>query len=265
MASSADPSSRAEESELRCAIQEAVKQLSEKSRVVTLLFYYEDLSLEEIAQALNLSLAAVKSRLFQGRKQLQEQLRKLYPEFSPRLTSRQRRKTMAYVNMNLVQVLPVEERLLVVLLDPLSQRILTLWLHPLEGRTLAILKGVVKVDIPKGSFEPSAYLDFVSDLFQATGATVQAVRLEEFQERVFYAQVLVQSLNGPQQVKARPGEGLALAVRANAPLQVEGAVLARWGVALPPAKGRTEEERLQEAVTAVIANARPPAAPKLRR
>ncbi len=40
MASSTDPSSLAEESELRCALQEAVGHLSEKSRVVTLLFYY---------------------------------------------------------------------------------------------------------------------------------------------------------------------------------------------------------------------------------
>src|SRR5258708_33207934 len=154
VASSADPSSLAEESELRCAIQEAVGQLTEKSRVVTLLFYYEDLSVEEIARLLNLSLAAVKSRLFQGRKQLQGQLRKLYPEFSPKFTSRQRRKTMTHVSMNLVQVVPVEERLLVVLLDPPDQRVLTLWLHPFDGRPLAILKGVVKVDAPKGPFEP---------------------------------------------------------------------------------------------------------------
>src|SRR6516162_2841561 len=87
-------------------MREAVDQLSEKSRVVTLLFYYEDLSVEEIAHLLNLSVAAVKSCLFQGRKQLQEQLRRLYPEFSPRLMSKQRRKTMANVSLNLVQVPP---------------------------------------------------------------------------------------------------------------------------------------------------------------
>jgi RNA polymerase sigma factor (sigma-70 family) len=71
MASSGDPGSLAEERELRCAVQEAIGQLSAKNRAVTLLFYYEDLSVEEIAHLLNLSLAAVKSRLFQGRKQLQ--------------------------------------------------------------------------------------------------------------------------------------------------------------------------------------------------
>src|SRR5260370_19916776 len=105
-----------------------------------MLFYYEDMSMEEIAHLLNFSLAAVKSRLFQGRKQLQEQLRKLYPEFSPRLRSMQGRKTMANVNMNLVQVVPIEGRLLALLLDPSGQRTLPLWFHPMEGRTLAVLK-----------------------------------------------------------------------------------------------------------------------------
>ena len=78
-------------------------------------------------------------------------------------------------------------------------------------------------------------------------------------------QVVVQSFNGPQHVKARLGDGLALAVRANAPLQVEDAVLARWGVDLPAAKNKTLEQRLNEVVTTVVAKARPSAAPKLRR
>ena len=135
---------------------------------------------------------------------------------------------MAHVSMNLVKVVPVEQRLLVALLDPPGQRVLTLWLHPLEGRALAVLKGVVNVSAPKGSFEPSAYLDFVSDLLQATGATLQAVRLEELQERVFYSRVVLQSLNGTHQVNARLGDGLALAVRTNGPLLIEDTVLARW-------------------------------------
>ena len=48
---------------------------------------------------------------------------------------------MANVSLNLVQVVPVEQRLLGVFLDPPGQRVLTLWLHPFEGRALAILKG----------------------------------------------------------------------------------------------------------------------------
>ncbi len=57
---------------------------------------------------------------------------------------------MAHVSMNLVKVVPVEQRLLVALLDPPGQRVLTLWLHPLEGRALAVLKGVVNVTVMAG-------------------------------------------------------------------------------------------------------------------
>jgi bifunctional DNase/RNase len=131
-----------------------------------------------------------------------------------------------------------------------------------------VLKGVVHVPAPKAAFEPSAYLDFVFDLFQATGATLQAVRLEELQERVFYSQVIFtkpQSLSGTQQVKARLGDGLALAVRTNSPLLVEDAVLARWGANFPPEDGKTLEQRLNEVVDTVVASARPLESPKLRR
>src|SRR5260370_5250274 len=52
---SADPSAMVEEHELRCAIEEAIRKLSARTRVVMLLFYYQDLSVEGITTRLNLS------------------------------------------------------------------------------------------------------------------------------------------------------------------------------------------------------------------
>ena len=63
---SGDPSA----SELR----EAVDQLEEEFRIVTLLFYYEDLSLKDIAAALRLPEGTVKSRLSRARRQLRAML-----------------------------------------------------------------------------------------------------------------------------------------------------------------------------------------------
>jgi RNA polymerase sigma factor (sigma-70 family) len=189
---SADPSAMAEEYELRCAIEEAIRKLSARTRVVMLLFYYEDLSVEEIARQLNLSPVAVKSRLYQGRNQLQQQLTRIYPEFLPRLTRKQRRKMMANVRMNVVKVVPTGQWLLAVLCDQSNQRVLPLWLHPMEGFALAVLQGALKVPTPSVSFDPSGYLDFVTDLLQATGTTLQDVRIEELQERLFYARVVLQ-------------------------------------------------------------------------
>lgn len=60
--------------ELSATIQAAVEQLDEKYRVVFLLRDVEELSIQETAQVLDLSIAAVKSRLHRARLQLRERL-----------------------------------------------------------------------------------------------------------------------------------------------------------------------------------------------
>ena len=55
-------------------MQESVNLLSPKNRAVTFLFYYEQLSQQEIAIKLGISVVAVKSRLHQARKELRERL-----------------------------------------------------------------------------------------------------------------------------------------------------------------------------------------------
>lgn len=61
-----------EEEEL---LVETVKHLPFKYRVVVHLFYYEEMSLEEIAQALNLKPSNVRTRLTRARKMLREWLK----------------------------------------------------------------------------------------------------------------------------------------------------------------------------------------------
>lgn len=53
---------------------EIVKDIDDEFRVVTILFYYEDLSLKEISRVLDLPLGTVKSRLFRARNKLKNLL-----------------------------------------------------------------------------------------------------------------------------------------------------------------------------------------------
>ena len=69
-----DPEEMVEERELHRVVLDAVQSLSPKERVATLLFYYEQLSMQEIATILGISVVAVKGRLFKSRKQLRERL-----------------------------------------------------------------------------------------------------------------------------------------------------------------------------------------------
>jgi RNA polymerase sigma-70 factor (ECF subfamily) len=63
------------QSELQRAIETAITQLPETQRMALVLRRYKDLSYEEIAEVLDLSLPAVKSLLFRARTELRERLK----------------------------------------------------------------------------------------------------------------------------------------------------------------------------------------------
>jgi RNA polymerase sigma-70 factor (ECF subfamily) len=69
------------ESELQVKIEEAILSLPETQRLALVLRRYEEFSYEEIAQALDVSLPAVKSLLFRARTELRQRLKNyLKPE-----------------------------------------------------------------------------------------------------------------------------------------------------------------------------------------
>lgn len=57
-------------------LKKAVGELSAKQRVVFVLFYIQELSVEEVAEALKLSVGTVKSRLFGAREVMSAELQK---------------------------------------------------------------------------------------------------------------------------------------------------------------------------------------------
>lgn len=82
---SPDPQQVAEQTELRTILREAVNTLSHKNRSATLLFYHEQLSLQEVANRLNISVSAVKGRLHKARHQLRAQLSPSQAQIQPTL------------------------------------------------------------------------------------------------------------------------------------------------------------------------------------
>jgi RNA polymerase sigma-70 factor (ECF subfamily) len=68
------PARVADRAELRGIVREAVARLSDRQRMAVLLAKFEQCSYEEIAEAMGLSVPAVKSLLFRARDQLRESL-----------------------------------------------------------------------------------------------------------------------------------------------------------------------------------------------
>jgi RNA polymerase sigma-70 factor (ECF subfamily) len=73
-AATSAPDAAALEHELQRAIDEAIAQLPETQRMAVILRRYEEMSYDEIADVLDLSVPAVKSVLFRARTELRERL-----------------------------------------------------------------------------------------------------------------------------------------------------------------------------------------------
>lgn len=68
------PDARMNKEDLQRAVKEAIASLPENQRVAVILARYEELSYEEIAEALQVSLEAVKSLLFRAKENLRQRL-----------------------------------------------------------------------------------------------------------------------------------------------------------------------------------------------
>lgn len=74
------PATSVLDAEMQAAIQEAIDSLPEVQRMAIILRRYDDVSYEEIAEILDLTVPAVKSVLFRARTELRERLRKYLAE-----------------------------------------------------------------------------------------------------------------------------------------------------------------------------------------
>jgi RNA polymerase sigma factor (sigma-70 family) len=240
-----DPEEAAEERELHRLVLNAVQTLSPKERAATLLFYYEQLTLQEIAAILEVSVVAVKGRLHRARKQLREQLSAVYADLRDvqyATSSEQRRKTM--IKVNIVDVINLigqqgQSRCTVVLLDEPGRRAVPIWIGQSEGVTISMI-------LHKNPMPRPMTINFTASILAATGSALEEVRIETLKEDVFYAVAKIRSGNTTQELDARPSDALALALLMDSPVYIAEEVLEKCGIALPEGKTLHRLEALDE-------------------
>lgn len=226
------PQEIAEQRELHQTMLDAINVLAAKDRDATLLFYYDQLSLQEIAALLGTSVGTVKVRLHRARQRLKATLLSQHPEIVPR---KQRRKSMVKVTIaDVVKQEPVDEqgRLyalhVIVLQDEAGRRALPIWVGPFEGQSIAM--GLVGFSTPR----PMTFSLFAS-LLQAIDARVEEVRVETLQGDCFYGVVKIHCGEAVAEVDARPSDAINLAVLTGSPIFVAEDVMERAGADIPPA------------------------------
>ena len=218
-----DPQQISIERELHRLVLSAIEELPEASREAARLYYYESLTLHEIAAIHGAAPGAIKVRLHRARKHLREKLHHVYPEIKPEPRAKERSKTM--IKANIVDLVKSDHKYVVLLQDKAHGKILPMWIGPLEGTAIAMGLRAYPTARPMT-------FDFMIRLLDTLGAQLEEVRVEVLKDSIFYGIAKVRIGNESKEVDARPSDVLALAVRTNSPIYVAEEVMQQAGVDL---------------------------------
>lgn len=213
-----DPHTLMESREHQEQIRRAIDSLSPANGDVVLLYYYDRLSIAEIARGLGLSVTAVKGRLFKARGQLRRVLAPLYSEVTQDILTNQRRHPMIPVVVSdLIKSTDDEnvptETYTVILLDESGNRALPIHVGHAEGE--AIAWNLLDLRSPR----PLTF-SFIGGILETTGAELREVRIESLQENIYYASIRLSIQGTEHGLDARPSDALALATRLSVPIYV---------------------------------------------
>ena len=246
-----DPQEVAEEQEMHHLVLDAVNALSPKNRAAVLMFYYDQLSLQEIAAALSVSVVTIKGRLHKARRLLREQLLALYSELDLAVPVKSRRVEM--VKVTIADVVKREQtgeqpghprtHYVIVLVDEAGSRALPIWVGPWEGTALAI--GLRRFPSPR----PLTFT-FMANLLEAAGVKLEEVYINALKEDTFYAIARLRCGDKVREVDARPSDAISLAALTGSPIFVAAEVLERAGEDVPARIGETSQ--LGKGITGIL-------------
>ena len=219
------------------AVSASVYALESSYREILTAFYYEGLSLADIAQQQCISLSAAKVRLHRARLLLKEKLTD--------------HRSLFYYHRQSIKIKPMEQ-LIIADIYQRERGNATLLLQTKNGEYfLSIIVGreeaqAIFLGVQQYGFRlPRPYThDLAATLLTATGATIDRVCIHALIDGVFYAQLMVKKGKKTIELDARPSDAIALAVRQPAPIYVSDAVLTEAGIPIPefyrntPSKGK---------------------------
>lgn len=210
--------SELEAAEVSDLVRAALDALPAPDREALLLTYVEGLTSPEVASLTGERPGTVRVRLHRARRRMRELMRPHRPK----------EVTMVEVTLDDVVVRVAEgngeprladEKLRIVLLKEKSgERVLPIWIGAPEGDALALELGGEATPRPLTA-------DLMAKLLAAAGAEVERVTVNSLREETFYATIVLATGAGSQQVDARPSDALNLAVRVDAPIFVDDAVM----------------------------------------
>jgi len=147
---------------------------------------------------------------------------------------------MAMIEMTIdsIRVSLMNYQRVVILKEKMAERYLPIWIGPSEADAIAVkLQGV---NVPR----PLTH-DLLHSVIDILGATINSIIVSDLKNDTFYAKILLNVDRGQMEVDSRPSDALALAVRAEAPIYAEEAVLDKAGIILDKETGKPIPEETE--------------------
>jgi RNA polymerase sigma-70 factor (ECF subfamily) len=223
------------------AILAALQELPPATREAVIGFYLQGYSYHQLAELLGTPLSTVRGRLYHGRRRLRRTLRPLADELltpAPSRREEQQMDTTAPLDVDVAFVgrLAFSTDCVVMLRERGGPRQLAL--EPVDAATGEVVELVLKRQQP---LTPTTH-DLLPRLIAALDGRVEQVTVRRLVGQALYADIALDRNGRRRQVEARPGDAVALALLAGAPIRVAAAVMEAAG--FDP--GDRQRQRLRE-------------------
>ena len=225
------PQEVAQARETHRLILAAIAQLSPANQKAVLLYYFEQLSVREIASLLQISVPAVKGRLHKSRRQLRAQLHSTFaePQLRPSTIQTRRRQMIPVSVIDIAIPAPESSHRVLILMDEGGRRLLPIWIGPYEADNIALnLQGI-------DPSRPMTYT-FMAGLLDKASVQIESVVVSALVDEAFYATVHAQRGEDAFAIDARPSDAIALALNTHSPIFVDAEVMATAAVDIPADK-----------------------------
>ena len=117
------------------------------------------------------------------------------------------------VEVNSIRLEESSETPILLLLDPSTQKVLPIWIGTIEAVSIAYAQEGILHDRPQTH-------DLLLNMVEALDGTINEVNISNIEENTYYADIILNTINGTVTLSARPSDAIALALRSNIPVTV---------------------------------------------
>ena len=117
------------------------------------------------------------------------------------------------VEVNSIRLDETSETPILLLLDPSTQKVLPIWIGTIEAVSIAYAQEGLQHERPQTH-------DLLINIVEALDGNIHEVNISNIEEDTYFADIILNTMNGLITLSARPSDAIAIALRLNIPVTV---------------------------------------------